>query len=345
MIIIKVYTPLMVSLLTLYESAVDGVEYRRSLKEVGDASFTVRTDDDQITMSTIQHYNKVEIYDDGNLEWFGYIAQKSYSLNTINIRCKEVSGLMKKRVVGDALTINGDVATGVASVIDTMNGVGVTGITKGYISGTESVNVTFNKETVWNVLKKLAELANMQMLVNVDGSLDFLPDVGADLSASITFKYNEAHLQSANILSFNIDDDAEGIVNKSYTKSSGYTSTQSDATLITNYGVIEKFENARVVNTQTDLDSYTQLTLRDSLYTPTLNIRNNIGSFDVGDLIKLEITHKIVVIDDTFQVVEKRVKFDKRGKNIQVRIDSTPFDVSVKISELDSRLALLENKL
>lgn len=345
MIIIKFYDSKFNPIISLLENEIDSLTYKKSKEEVGDASFNLRVDNTKISATVLQNYNRIEIIEDGSVAWCGYINKKTVNLNTVSLRCKELSGLLKKRLVADGYVFNTDVSTGVQSLIDTMNGIDDTGILKGQIEGVASINVTFNRETVWSVLKKVAQQTNSQFMVGNDRKLYFKNILGEDLSSTLILKYKSNQLQNSNILSFQVEDDGESIVNTVYGKSGAFNSTQLDGVSRIKYGFIEYYENARTCNTQDDIDELMQSRLADNTYSPALNIRSDIGDFNVGDLLKIEIDTKIVDIDTTYQVIEKTVSYGEKGKVVTVKVNTTPYNIAKAVNDIENRLSLLENNL
>ena len=315
MIKIKIYSAKFSYITTLFDTEIDGVSYRKVLGEIGDMQFTVRLDSDKVTDETIRAYNRIELVDDGEVVFVGYIVRKTVGFSTVSIRCKELAGILKKRLCADPFTPNGLAGDKITELFDAMNADDDTGISIGRIEAGVTINSTFNRETIWSVLTKLAQLTGCQFYVGNDRKLYFVNQVGEDRSATIIFRYKASQIQTANILEFSVDDDGDDIWNKVFGKSDALTTTQEDLTLQLQYGLLETFQNFRTSNVQDDLDAIALAQIADHNYSPALKL-GAVGEFDVGDLIKVEINNKIVNIDDTFQITEKVVSYQTKEKQV-----------------------------
>lgn len=346
MIQIKVYDKDMGELTAFNEGEFGRLEYKKTLGEIGDASFTLDINNSKVTTLNLQNYNRIEIAVDGTVEWVGYIIKKAISFTVVQIRCLELTAILKKRLVPSAYTLTGNVSTAVASLLSTINGDDDTGITLGATDLTDSVNLTFERQDALSVLKSLADSVGAQFRLNTDRTLDFLSSVGEDLSASVLFSYKTNQPSLANILKFDVSDDGDSIISRSIGKSDTLSSTQNDATLQGKYGVVEEFTNFRVANTQGNLDDLTADKNQDSLYSPSLDLATNVeDNFTIGDIVTIKISNKLVDIDNTFQVLEKSVKIVNNQKSISVKINEIPKSIVNTIGDLKSKVSLLENNL
>lgn len=345
MIQVKIYDRVYNPLTNFLAQEVDGVTWTRTLGQIGDASFTLRLDNAKVSATTIQSYNRVEISDNGVIQFSGYIVKKTTKINTVEVRCKEIAAILKKRISADPFTANGGVGDAVTALVNTMNGLEATGITLGNVAISTAVNSTFNAESIWSVLTKLAQATNCQFIVSNDRKLNFLSQIGLDKSASVFFRYNTNKPELNTILQFSVDEDGDNVVSQVYGKTDGFTSTQTAPLLQSKFGLLQLFTNFRVANNQADVDAFALSRVVDVNYSPALALTSTVGNFDIGDLIKVEIHNKIIDINDTFQVTEKTVEANGDNRKISVRINNTPYSIVETLNDIDTRIALLESKL
>lgn len=346
MIQIKIYNKSFTELTAFNAGEFGGLEYQKTLGEVGDASFTLDINNAKVTTANLQNYNRVEILSDGVVEWVGYIIKKETSFTVVQVRCLELTGILKKRLVPSAYTLSGNVSTAVGTLLSDINGDDDTGITLGDTDLTDSVNLTFERQDALSVLKSLADSVGAQFRLNTDKTLDFLSAVGQDLSASVLFTYRTTIPSQANILKFDVSDDGDAIITRSIGKSDTLSSTQDDAPLQTKYGVIEEFTNFRVANTQGNLDDLTAQKNADSLFSPSIELAPTVDdNFTIGDVVSVKIKNKLIDIDDTFQVLQKSVKIVNNQKSISVKINEIPQNIVNTIGDLKRKVQLLETNL
>jgi len=345
MIQIKIYSKTFVKLATFVEQDFTGLQHQRARAEIGDCSFTIKLNRAKMSDANLNLYNRVKIIEDGVVKFTGIITQKIVKLDTADIRCRELPFILKKRLVGNAYTLSGAVNDVVTTLMNDINASEDTGISIGTLSGIGTVNLTFNRADAWTVLKQICEATGNQFEIK-DRTLTVAPQIGTDKSSSILFRYNVDQIANANLMSFEVEDDGENIVTKSYGKSDALTSTQTDVTLQGKYGTIERFKDFRVVNTQGVLDEFTQYEIADRIYSPKLSLKPNVNdNFEMGDLVKIRLKNPLVNINDTFQIMQKSVKFNGDQKVISIRINDLPNLLVQKLADRDKRLELLEKQV
>lgn len=322
------------------------LNYRKTVGQIGDCSFTLNIDNAKVTQANVRNYNRIEIISDGVIEWNGYIISKRVTLNTLSIQCKELVGILGKRIVTDGYTLSGEAGTAVGTLLSTINGGEDTGIIMGETDVTDTINMTFNQQDAFSILQNIASTVGAQFVLNDDRTLDFKNTIGADKTTGddkVRLEYNVLQPQQANLLKFEVEDNGENITTKAYGKSDALTSLQDDSGLLALYGTLEKFFSFTQANTQENLDALTASKLTDSLFSPTLSlIPNEPDNFDIGDLVLVSIKNKLINIDDSFQVLEKSVKIVNSQKSITVRINQLPQDVVDEISALQKSVNQLE---
>jgi len=345
--VIKLYDKDFTTLTTLTEVDFTSLSYRRTLREIGDCEFTVRLDREKVTDANLKLYNRIEVHDEGVVKFVGVIVHRNVRIDTAEIRCRELTYVLKRRIMGASYSVSGDISAVVPSLLSTVNAADDTGISIGDVTGAiGNVNTTFNRASAFDILKQITNATGNQYRLESDRTLKIGASVGDDVGDTVIFRYNTSMVSASNILKFRVEEDGDDIVTKVYGKSDTLTSTQEDSGLSTSYGVLEKYRDFRVVNTQTVLDNFTLAEVKDKVYSPDIELSPNVeDTFDVGDTVRIVLKNSLINIDDRFLVIEKRVQYKGDQKMLSVRINDLPNDLAEKLSERDRRLELLEKEL
>lgn len=344
--IIKVYDKNFAQLTTFTEQDFNNLVHQRTQGEIGDCSFMVDAKGLKISEANINLYNRVRIYDDGVAVFTGVITQKNINLNTVNIRCRELPFILKKRVTLANYTLSGTITDVLTTLLTDINAIEDTGISIGTLAGVGSVNLTFNRSDVWTVIKQICESTGNQFQIDTNGKLNVAVSLGLDLSASVFFRYDINQITNANIFTFEIEDDGDSIFTLAHGVSQGFTSDQPNTGLIAQYGLLENFKDFRVVNSQPVLDQFTTLEIADRIYSPKITLKPNVvDNFSIFDLVRIKLRNSLVNIDDSFQVIQKKVKYVGDQKTIELRINNLPNYLVKKLADRDKRLTLLEKEL
>lgn len=342
MIQIKIYDKSYTPLTILNNGEFTGLQYKKTMGQIGDASFSIDIANSKITDVTLRNYNRLEILDGGVVQWTGYITTKQITFNTVAVQCKGLVGILAKRLTPDAYVLTGNAGTAVATLLAMINAGEDTGITMGITDVSATINLTFNQQDALTALQNISDAVGAQFKINEDRTLDFKLSIGTDRSTEVKFEYNTIQPQQANILKFNVEDNGERIVSKSYGANTTLSSAQTDAILQAKYGLLEKFNSFTQANNQTNLDALTLSKIMDSLYSPSIDlIPGELDNFDVGDTVGVNIKNKLVVINGTFQILEKSVKITNSQKSISVKINELPQDITNSIRDLQRQVNLL----
>lgn len=343
---IRVYNKNFTRLTTFTEPDFTALSYKRTKGEIGDAIFTVRLSRGKMSNANLNLYNRIEIVEDGVKKFVGVITQKIVKLDTAEIRVRELSFILKKRIVGEAYTLSGSVNDMITQLMTDINAVEDTGISIGTLSGIGTINLTFNSADAWTIIKQICDATGNQFQVNPARQLVVAPTIGTDKSSSVLFRYNVDQVANANLIAFEIEDDGEAITTQVFGKSDTLDSDQEDVVLKGLYGTLQKFKNFRVVNTQGVLDEFTLAEVADRIYSPKISLKPNVpDNFEIGDLVRIKLKNQLVNINDNFQVLEKTVKYNGSQKLISVRINNLPNDLVQKLADRDQRLTLLEKQV
>jgi len=345
--IIKIYSKTMVALTTLTEADFTRLSYRRSLGQIGDCTFTLRLDRVKTTNANTKHYNRIQLVEDGVVKFLGVITKRDIDLNSVKINCREMPYVLKKRLLGATYTANGTMIDEVEDILEYVNGVEDTGITLGSVSeAIGSVNNTWKYGNAYSALDDICKATGNQFMITPDGDLVVKPELGTDKSADVIFKYNYLQVSSSNILSFEVEDDGDDIVTTALGKSDSLTASETNSSLATEYGRLEKFKDFRVINNQGVLDDFTLAETEDRVYSPRLDLAPSVNdNFEVGDTVRVILKNELIDIDDSFQVLEKRVEYSRGQKTISVRINDLPKYLAQILNDRDRRLELLEKQV
>lgn len=99
MILIKIYDKDFNEITSLNEKNYTQLNYQKRMKQIGDARFQVNLKDDKVNENSLKLYNRIEIIDNEKVEFTGIITKKDIELKTATIRCRELSFILKKRLL------------------------------------------------------------------------------------------------------------------------------------------------------------------------------------------------------------------------------------------------------
>lgn len=344
----KEYTPLTTLIQSAEESDYNQLVYSDGLMQVGEASFLLRLDNPKTTLANLQHYNIVEIAEnDDTVRWVGVIVYRRVLFNTVEVNCLSLAHLLARRITPSEIFYNSTTGAIAAALLDDTNYIEDTMISQGTTDESTAVEVTFNYATIFDALKRLAEISGGQFKINNDRTLDFKTFVGQDLSESVIFQYRLSLIAAANILNFQVDDDGRKITTQTFGESEALTSDQEDTALSDQFGLLQDFENFREISDQTSLDSATAENNTGSALSPRLQLAPDVpDNFEVGDWVRVILSNRIIDIDDTYQITEKRVVAKGGGeRSIEVRVISNTSDFFRDIRDLKRSVDLLSRSL
>lgn len=342
MIQIKIYDKSYNPVTSFNTGEFTGLQYKKTLNQIGDASFTLSISNSKVSSESVQNYNRISIIENGVVRWNGYIIEKQITLNTVDIKCKELTGILAKRICDVGYVMNGNAGVLVSNILNAINSSDPTGITMGVTDVTTNINMTFSSQDILSILQNIASSTNSQFILNADRTLDFKSNIGTDKSTSVKFEYNILQTQQANILKFSVSDSGDSIVTRSFGNNATLSSTQIDTILKNKYGTLEKYNNFSQTNNQANLDAMTLSVISDTLYSPSLDlIPGTEDNFEIGDVVSINIKNKLVLIEDTFQILEKSVKIINSQKSITVKINQLPQDITNTIKDLQRQVNLL----
>ena len=325
----------------------NSLRYSSKVNEIGRAHFIVRLDNAKATEANLRHYNRIEITDsDGTVRWNGVISKKNVRINQVTIECLSLLHILDKRLTADSDTLSGNANTKIAGLITTMNSSEDTKIENGVQDVATSIDITFNRNRILNAIRVIADAVNAQFEIDMDMKFNFKVTVGSDKSSSILFQYNTDQIQAANIIEFNVDDIGTEITSKVYGKANTLTSAKEDATIKSNFGLQERSKNFIEPNDQATLDGLTERSTIDEQFSPQITLIPSVAdNFEAGDVVSVKIKNKLIDIDTTYQILEKKVQLVNGQKQINVRITSQPTDFVRQVKELQNTVDLLSREI
>lgn len=344
----KAYNPLTTLLISRTESDFNNLQYRDNFMQVGDASFSMRLDNVKTSLTNLRHYNLVEICDDdGTKQWTGVIVYRQVLFNIVNVTCFGMLHLLTQRLTAADDDYTDTAANIVTALLNATNGASNTMITAGTIDDPANIEITFNQASVFDALRRIADSSGGQFRLNPDRSLDFRALIGDDLSDDVIFQYRLGLIAGSNVLKFQVEDDGKKITTTTYGESGGFTSTQTDSALASEFGLLEDFKNFREFDDQTSLDNATAGNNKGSELSPLLELSPKVAdNFRVGDTVKVILENRLVNINNNYQITEKAVRV-KGGnqKQITVRVISNTSDFFKQIRDMKRDIDLLNRSV
>ena len=358
MIVIKIYDKNFNIITRFSENEFDHLGYEKAINRAGSARFTVALNNPRVTEKVLQHYNRVEIVssdrnigDTGTVRFVGYIDTMLHTLDVVDVRCRSLIAILGRRVLEGEHAVSGSLNTEVESILNTINTEDDTGIEVGRLNLNNAVNKVFNNTTALSILETFARTVDCQFEVDSNRKLNIDSELGKDLSKQVIFQYDINKKEQANILTFKTEDDGDQIVSRSYGRAvSGdniLTSTQESEEIRRKYGLLEKFNNFRVSNSQSDLDNITGSVLQENIFTLEidLNPATTQDNFDIGDLVSVRLYNKLIRLNRNYQILQKVVQYEGKQTRIKTRISALPVSFVDSIGGINKRLELLESNI
>lgn len=343
---IKIYNKIGTPITTFFGNEVTNVSYSKTLNGIGQSTFKVRLDSEKVNNISLNHFNRIELIDEDEIVFVGYMIRFNIDYDVAEIRCVELLGILDKRITESNYIVSGTIEEALNQIIDAINEDEDTGLRVGNIVATGSVNKTYNRSSFKTVFKDITEGSNKQYRLNGDKTIDVSNQIGKDLSDSVIFQYDVKKISSSNILNFKVTDDGDAIVTEAHGKSGARTSVQENELAKIKYGLIQSYRDFRVANSQDDLDLFTSVELSNNLFSPEISLSPKVAdNFRVGDTVRIIINNKLISIDDSFQVIEKDVEYKGEQKMLKIRISDLPRELADTIKEVEDRLNLLETNL
>jgi len=354
------------------------------LNKVTSALFEVPKVLDTATATNLAEMNKVKILrwsedqEDHVPIWVGSIESIQEGDETWEVGCTHLLDVLDNRYTGSDENINGVAPTEIFSLLSSVNSAADTGIIAGSTDLTDSVNFTFNRKSVLQVLDDIIE-AELEGEFEIDPDtleLNLMTSVGVDKSSTVVFIRDDDNPQANNVLDARIKTEGKEIFN--YIVGQGKTSggtpmTQiaQDATSIAARGRREKivtFDEARDTSQllaaaeaylaqhkdpliDLDVSPEDKQTITNIAGGTTEKGYDFFDDYVVGDLVMVKYRTGYQEIARTERVVEVRLSVDD-ASNETIQIKTTNEDQALiaeivertEEEELKRRLQNLENE-
>ena len=337
------------------------LEYTTEVNKPGGAKFSLTVLNPKATTTNFKMYNKIIIERDGVGVFIGYIENIVATVNEISVECVGMLGLFNKRLFSKVFhTGAGDTAQDAFfEILTTLNGVSDTGITVGTTDIDYDIDrVEFQRTPVLTAWRNLAELAGGEFAINTDKTIDFLTRLGTDKSASISLRYNVNQINSANLREFNVEVQGKDTFNKvTGIRKGGTTDTYSDATSISNFGMLEIAVNQAQLDSGTDLTNAMTSYIdqrKIEFYSPKVVIderKIDITSLELGDTVKVDLNNGFMTLALNERIIKREIKVsDNAVEVVQLGLIAStgnllPSSFLSDIMNIEKRVDLLESEL
>jgi len=343
------------------------------LNDVTSALFEVPKTSPAANETSLQEMNKIKILrwsrdqEDHVPIWVGAIESIKERDATWQIGCIHLLDVLDQRYTGSDENVSGVAPTELYSLLSTANSNDDTGIVQGATDITDSVNFTYNRKSILDVIDEIiADEVEGEYEIDPDTlELNLMTTVGEDQSDEVVFIRNDDNPTAANISDMTIQTEGAEIYN--YIIGQGKTGAGtpmteivSDATSIAAYGRREKVVTFDTARNNTELQSLAQAYLdahKDPLIDtditpePARTITNIAGQevekgynfwddYSVGDLVSVKYITDFKEIERTERVVEVKISVDAAAtETIQLK---TTAEDQVLIAEIAARTAAQE---
>lgn len=239
MIQIKIYnynkTSIITSLTDFSNLSVD-----LELMNGGKASFEIDINKKNVTMDNFAKYNRVEVYDDDEKVFSGYISSWKFDSSRperIQVNLVHILEVLNKRFTGAAETRSGNYGDSIISLLNTY-GMGI-GITAGTNTTVATGSLEFNRESILSAMQKLAEAGDIEFYLDENDAVQ-IRDRAGSVVTNIKLRFDESQNNINNILSFDFLSDGTPIANRVVGISDSLVQT---ANSITQQPLLEKVEH------------------------------------------------------------------------------------------------------
>jgi hypothetical protein len=344
-----------------YSQDIYNFSYSTEINKPGGAKFSINVRNSKATTSNLKMYNKVIIKRNGVGVFIGYIENIQATLNVVDVICIGMLGFFKRRLFsGTFNTAGGDTAQDAFyEVLDSMNLVNDTGITQGTTDISKNINeLKFVRSTVYKTFDQIASFADGEFRVNTDKTIDFLDRLGEDKSATISLQYNINQINSANLRQFDVAVQGKDTVNDVIgIRNGGATGNKSDATSISEFGMLSKTINFSDINNATDLDTEMENYIEKrkiEFYSPKVVLderKIDVNTLNLGDTVQVNLNNGFMSLALNERIVKKEVNVsDNATEEVKISLiaetgNLLPSSFIEDIITLGNRVASLESGL
>jgi hypothetical protein len=320
-----------------------GRNYSLYLNRSGDAGFEVSPTDPKITADLLQVGSKeLYIYRANTKIWGGELSGRRVEVSegheSVNVSCKGFFDLLAKKIIGSPiapLVYSAEDAADIAwDLIDrAQTGVNASfGITRG------AHPVTKDRDRTYDDYKTVKQAIEEMSSTNIKDGFDFDIDVNKQFSvyypkgqvlSDIIFEWGR------NMSSFTVNEDATGMANEVIAIGAGTGSEMlvvtrdSDTSIQETFKIRQKTLSYKDVSVSATLQDHADQELTDNqIQQVLLGIKYRgdtgppIGSYFVGDSVRVKINYGLIQIDGYFRISGIKVKVgDGDEEDIELQFD------------------------
>jgi hypothetical protein len=319
---LKIYNFKKIQLTVINQPHFFDMQFEKKLNDSGRFSFSIFTNYIQANTTFLKRFNKIQLFDDEDIIFTGYIDVVQFGAETHKINCLGALGLLAtNRIESAALQVAGGCNTSARQLITDMNSYGVTGISDGTYNAQGGIlfDKTFKFDDFLTAIKAVADTARCDFEVDDDFKFNF-GTIGTDKSSSLALRYNCQDYTQNNITDkFNFVNDNRNFANHIIASSQTKTVFKRDETSIADCGVHTYFLNAGDVDNAT-LENMANTELENrchGLVIQSIEILPNkiaLSNFHLGDLVTVYILTPYFSCNDSYKVIGINVRIEASGE-------------------------------
>lgn len=340
-----------------YSQDVYNFKYSSEINKPGGSSFTINVLNSKATTTNLRMFNKIIIERDGVGVFIGYIENIKATVNTIDISCIGMLGLFNKRLITASYSTS--LSNVIFGILSDTNASDDTGITAGTSDIVKTVNnMAFSRSTVLDAWLKMANFGGGEIEITSAKVLNFFNRLGEDKSDSVVLQYQINQINTANLRDFNVEVQGKDMINKlTGIRNGGTTNTQSDATSIANFGLLEKQMNFSQTYNDTDLESEVLNYIENhkiEFYAPKMVVNEekiDIDTLNLGDTVKVKLNNGFMALELNERIIKREVKVsDNLTEELILGLmpetsNLLPSSFLDDIINISKRVSLLESEL
>jgi hypothetical protein len=310
--------------------------------------------------------------------WAGSIESVQELDDALQIGCIHVLDVLDHRHTGSDENLNGVAPDELFDLLATINGVDDTGITEGATDITDSINLTYNRKTVYDAIDGAIK-DKLGYEYEIDPStleLNLMTTIGEDVSDTVVFIRNDTNPNASNVSAAKMQSEGKEIFNYIIAQGktgggSPLTQIAQDAGSIAVRGQREdvvSFDEARSAPELLTLAEEYLAAHKDPLIDlditpePARTVTNVAGDevrkgydfyddYSVGDLVAVKYITRFKEVERVERVVEVKISVDDASnEDIQIKTTSEDQKIIAEIAtrtaeeETERRLQNLENE-
>lgn len=331
------------------------IQFEKKINDAGKLSFSLITNCSQATITNLQRFNRVKLYEDDQILFTGFIDLVQFGAEVHSITCLGMVGYFATvRIESGAELIAGGGGSCASDLIDLMNSYYDSKITVGTCDVTTGFSKTFKFDDFGSAIKAVADTTNGEYEVDDNYKFNFKKTIGEDKSNKITLRYDYFDVVSNNITNkFTYVNDNRNFANKIMASSKTKTVYSTDFDSVEAFGLHTYFLNAGDVDDATlNLLADNELLKRSNPVSiqslELLPDKFSLSDLHLGDLVATYVITPYFFTDDVYKIVSINVKIETSGnKTITVELgdkttNKASEDFLTYLQKLDNRVDNLE---